>query len=149
MAQKKSSTSKKLKSSKLRFFKTSRGLAAILVVLTFAGIGGYKVIASHAQGYTAVNTSHNVKVYACKTYIPAYGGIYQVKYLFIKPAGSTYGPHYWIAGPRSSSTGSHSYWGGTTGSATINVSTFYKETINAFIDNWSTGLKNPANFTNC
>jgi hypothetical protein len=32
------------------------------------------------------NTQYGMSVYACKTYINAYGGVYNVKYIFTKPA---------------------------------------------------------------
>jgi hypothetical protein len=72
------------------------------------------------------NTQYGMSVYACKTYINAYGGVYNVKYIFTKPAKLQHAS-YELTGSRSGakpyySASASAWWNNVVASYATNMS---------------------------
>ncbi len=101
----------------------------VLFIAAFAAVGGgYYLYKSHAQSYTYLFSSKGVSAYACKQYTSAYGGAYNVTFLFTK-AASTSPLYYQVTSYRGANAtavnGGNGYYGNTAGSTTASFSTYY------------------------
>jgi hypothetical protein len=145
----------KKKPSKLNILKKPQVLVLLVFVLGFASFGAYTIVKSQAAGLVRIYSKNNYNIYACKTKVNAFGGVFQVKVRFQKPKGSTVGPMYDVFVHRGSaikqSIRNNTYWGGTTADVTVNASDYYNDTVQISLESpyWTTGKVNAANYANC
>jgi hypothetical protein len=67
-------------------------LLAIVVLVGIVGAGVFvyaRQHKAHAGSFTYLGVRSNINMYVCKTYVNAYGGVYQVTAQFTKAASST------------------------------------------------------------
>ena len=140
-------------------------LIVIVVVAAVAASGflvyqhHHKASVAHAGSYTNLGGAYGVEVYACKTYVNAFGGVDNVTLLFAKKAGTspvTYTAYDYRGHAVEEQSSSNVYWAGVVGSKTVNSSTYYGDKFQATLDSpvvtggtWSTGLKSPSSVVNC
>jgi len=140
-------------------------LAVVLVfVLTTVGYVGYgkyqeHTLKAHAMSDTYLGySSSGMNVSACKKYVNAYGGVWQIRATFYQLKGNL-NPLYDLASIRNGNTvvdgdkiGS-TYWNGTIAQQTVNLSAVYGDKFVATINGgwqrggpttWSTGLLSPS-----
>ena len=139
-------------------------LLVIVVVALVAGTGFFvyqhhkKHDIAHAGSYTPLidyftgkTQYHGISVFACKTYTPVFGGVYNLTILYVKkPSTPSYEYDAWVFQPVPKTPQANSnlvqkygdtYWAGTVGSITVPNSVPLGDSTS--VDVWSaTGLHN-------
>lgn len=121
----------------------------VLVALLFVATIEYAVynkiradrLVAKAGSYTYIGKDANTFAYACKTYIPVYGGVYQIRALFVKSA-SAYPSTYRISSSRGLSflnfgVEGRLYWNNVVGTQTINLSALKDDTFRINLYGWT------------
>lgn len=95
-------------------------------------------LTARATAYTYIGQDGNTAAYACKTYIPVYGGVYRITALYVK-LSSAYPSRYRIASYRgvyslNGGVTSSLYWNNVAGTQTINLSALHDDSVRIYIE---------------
>jgi hypothetical protein len=121
-------------------FSYFKAILAILAFITILGIGFFDFSHNskknaHASSYMHIDSFAGVTLFACKTYVPAYGGVYNVNLIFTKTKSTkNYYYYYESYSPiRSYHWGmpstSNAYYAGTIASYKINAALLTNDMI--------------------